>query len=374
MPASASPTKFKPGERRHARTSHGISDRAGRALVLVGDRQLWKKLSTMQIRFDRITIGVLSLAAFLPGCAIAPTGSTPPGSLPAVRALSLPESLPASGTSNIAPFGEWMYMAQLYGEDLGVYRRKRLRLIYVETLSDGISAPQGAVATHSGWLYVANGGRSNVLVYKSTHHGPKGPIATLDDYGEFPANVDVAANRRLVAVSNYKTVAGGPGSVSIYLDRQAEPTRILTYGSDPIEGAGVAVDHHKNCYWSFNDPNTQSGSIVEFKKCKGNGRVVVEAITSAGGIVFDQSDDLYYIDRASGIYKCVRKSHCVLFSTGFGLPVNLNFDRKQHHLWVADATGYVDAVDPKNGKIVAHISTQGGPTDPPYGIAPSPGG
>jgi DNA-binding beta-propeller fold protein YncE len=49
----------------------------------------------------------------------------------------------------------------------------------------------------------------------------------------------------------------------------------------------------------------------------------------------------------------------------------MNFDAKEKHLWVADATGYIDAVNPQTGSIKYHtISIDGDP----YGIAPSPGG
>jgi DNA-binding beta-propeller fold protein YncE len=328
----------------------------------------------VSIGVDRATIGALSLAALLCGCAIGPTGSASSASLPLVRVLSPLQSLMPTGQPRIEPFGDWMYTAQLYGEDLGVYRRKGLSLSFHETLSNGVSAPQGTDATIDGWWYVANGGRSNVLVYRSTNKGPTGPVATLDDFGEFPANVDVTPSRRLVAVSNYKTMSGGAGSVTVYRDRQAEPSRTLTYGNDPIEGSGVTIDHLGNCYWSFNDPNTDTGSIVEFAHCSGKGHVVVPKIASAGGIVFDQGDNLYYIDRVSGIYKCKLTSQCALFSTGFGLPVNVNFDVKQKYLWVADATGYIDAVDATTGQIVYRTQAEGGPTDPPFGIAPAPGG
>jgi hypothetical protein len=64
-----------------------------------------------------------------------------------------------------------------------------------------------------------------------------------------------------------------------------------------------------------------------------------------------------------------------LFSkpNSFILPININFDMKQKYLWVADAAGYIDAVD-KNGTVVYTTSAVGGPTDPPFGIAPAPGG
>ncbi|MGB6644275.1 MAG: hypothetical protein WBE35_04540 [Candidatus Cybelea sp.] len=328
----------------------------------------------MAIRFYCPALGALLLTTLLQGCALAPTGSNPTGSLPLARALSAPQSQIPGEKPDFRSLGVWIYTAQFYGEDLAVYKRKGLSLTFYSSIGGGVSAPQGTDATVSGWWYVANGGYSNVLVFRSTNNGPTGPVAKLDDSTEFPANVSVSPSRRLVAVSNYETVGGGPGTVSVYLDRHNDAARVLKYGNDPIEGAGVAIDHSGNCYWSFNDPKTNTGSVVEFVRCKGSGRLVVPTIASAGGIAFDQRGDLYYVDRTVGIYRCNKTSRCTLFSKGFGLPESINFDVRQKYLWVGDASGYIDAVDATTGKIVYQKAAEGGPTDPPFGIAPAPGG
>jgi hypothetical protein len=319
----------------------------------------------------RFLTAALVLAGLLHGCASAPNASTPSASLaaPLVRGLPLPEIVTPGGHSS--GFGMWMYTAQLYGNDAEVYKRKGLSLTFFESIP-GLSAPQGTEATVNGWWYVTNGGQSNVVIYRSTNKGPKGPESSLNDSGQIPSNVAVTPNRRLVAVSNTSTIGGGAGSVSVYLNRQTEPSRNLTYGTDPLQGTGITIDHRGNCYWSFNDPNTGSGSIVEFAGCNGRGALVVPSIPSSGGIAFDQRDDLYYVDRTTGIYECKRTSHCRLFATGFGLPVNINFDHKSKYLWVADATGYIDAIDLR-GKVYRYPA-EGGPTNPPFGIAPAPGG
>ncbi len=314
----------------------------------------------------RLCAGALLTVSLLYGCAGGAAPSIPSN---AVDLTSLSHPQP-----NTLMFGKWMYLAQLYGEDLIVYRRKGFTLKYVETLKQGVSSPQGTIATVDGWWYVANGGNSNVLVYRSRDRGPeREPRMTLNDPGQFPANVYVTSDRRLVAVSNASTSSGGAGSVSVYLDRQRNPARTLTYGNDPLQGTGVGIDHQGNCYWAFNDPNGSKGSIVEFSSCRGSGTIIQTGLANAQGITFDQDGNLYYIDRAVGIYKCKKTSHCSLFSTGFDLPVNLNFDHKHKLLWVADAGGYVDAVSPKSGKIV-FTKPVGSSTDPPFGIAPAPGG
>jgi hypothetical protein len=155
---------------------------------------------------------------------------------------------------------------------------------------------------------------------------------------------------------------------------------VLTYGTDSLQGEGIAIDHQGNCFWSFNDPNTNGGEIVEFTGCDGNGTVVVSGLTNAQGIVFDQKDDLYYVDQAYGIYKCVKTSKCTLWAAngpsgyGFGLPTNINFDYKAKALWLADASGYIWAISikghcghGKGGLCVYQYPSQDGD---PFGVAP----
>lgn len=322
---------------------------------------------------EAVFIRILARSALVAAvCASLLSGCASNTDTPALRSVAFQQA--PAGQFYGEDLGKFVYTGQYYGEDLSVYRQKGLSLTFVRKLKQGVASPQGMMATLNGWWYVANGGHSNVLVYRTKTSGPVGPVSTLDDYGQFPSNVSVIPTRKLVAVSNFSTVGRGAGSVSIYLNRDAEPSRVLHYGTDPIEGAGVAIDHHANCYWAFNDPKTNSGAIVEFRRCKGHGTIVVPSIAKAGGMVFDQRDDLYYIDQTYGIYKCEGTSNCSQFSNGFGLPMNLNFDHKQKHLWVADASGYIDAVDPTSGKILYTIRAIGGSNDPPFGIAPAPGG
>jgi hypothetical protein len=298
-------------------------------------------------------------------------------SLPTASSSAMPHTLAAPLTQHF--YSEWMYASQPSENTVAVYKRKRngYGLTLYETLTSGFSAPMGMVATPDGRWYIANSGDSNILVYRSTHKGPKGPKATLSDPGEVPVNVDATPNQRLVAVSNGSTTRSGAGSVSVYLNRRDEPSRVLSYGSDPVQGAGIAIDPSGNCYWSFNDPDKLTGSIVRFTNCNGRGTLFRSGILRAGGLAFDKSGNLYYVDQLLGIFKCVG-SLCYPFIGlsvgGLVIPTNINFDNgSPQNLWVADAAGSIDAVS-LQGLIAFIFDIVGGVTNPPIGIAPAPGG
>jgi DNA-binding beta-propeller fold protein YncE len=327
----------------------------------------------------RFAAGAFLSAALLAGCSSSTPAPVPAG--PAQQLLSNPHTVGRGTITNSAQLyghDSFVYTAQLYGHDAKVYKRKGLALTYQRTLTKGLSDPQGTMATNDGWWYIANGGRSNVLIYRKAHghRDVRGPLGSLDDYGQMPVNVSLTPSRRLIAVSNGSTMGGGAGSVSIYLDRQAEPSRTLTYGSDVVQGEGVAVDRKGDCFWSFND-GANGGSIVEFAKCNGTGTLVATPpIGVAGGMAFDQSGDLFYVDQSSGIYRCKHTANCELWlgvGSELGIPTNINFDHKSKFLWIADATGYIDAVDSHTGA-VTRIQANDGPSDPPFGVAPEPGG
>lgn len=325
---------------------------------------------------DRVCtcVCLLGLVGLLSSCtegtAVSPTEPAAQHAMPTAAAINPDAQLYGS---------DWMYTVQLYGSDVEVYKRSGLTLTPYETLTYGLSDPNGAVATPDGWWYVANGGAANIPFYRTTNHGPLGPIGTLADPGEFPVNVDVTPSRQLVAVSNGGS-ASRTGSVSVYLNRESTPARILTYGTDVLQGEGVAIDHQGNCFWAFNDSKTGSGSIAEFTDCGGAGSIVVSGITLAGGMTFDQKGNLYYVDQAGlekGLHECDPSFQCGLFSIGkppFGDPTNVNFDHRQKHLWVADASGYIYAIDPTSGRTVYRYPVTGGPNTVPFGIAPAPGG
>jgi hypothetical protein len=330
----------------------------------------------------RFSLACVALA-LLSGCG----GSSAAPQSPLTVSQVLPSSPPVMLKSANHYGEDFVFTAQLNENDLTVYKRIGFTLDKLETIPTNVSEPQGSMATVNGWLYVANGGDANVLVYEAKKSSPTAK-PPLEDPGQFPNDVALTPDRNLIAVSNEHSSPSGAGGVSVYLNRQTQPARLLTYGTDGLQGQGVAIDHQGNCYWSFNDPDTDSGSIVKFRGCNEPGSVVVPSIPLAGGLVFDQSGDLYYIDQTTGIYRCKQTSRCALFARNDDYelvdPVSLNFDGKQNALWIADASGYIEAIalQPNQGPCKHHAKKKNKSKGPcyyrtqsvdgsPYGVAPA---
>jgi len=337
-------------------------------------------------KLARLPIGALALVALLSGCSNG-SGSSLPATSGSMARAALSPALHRNKSG-----GGIVYTTQMYGNDVSVYQRQGqsgLNLGFLKNYMTGLAEPQGAMTTQNGWLYVANEGGNNVLIFRAKKTKLKGPTSSLTDYNELPVNVALTPNRNLVAVSNKSTTSGATGSVSVYVNRQVIPNRILTYGAVSVEGMGVAVDHQGNCYWSFNAAS--GGSIVEFTGCNEPGTLLVSGLQLAGGLAFDQSGNLYYIDtEQKTIYRCQKTSNCTQYVVGGASgsqpdieePLNMNFDYHSKNLWLADLDGYICGIPVTPGKGPGNAKKQpppitctlsvGGSSSPPFGVAPEP--
>ena len=120
----------------------------------------------------RPTVFALAAVALLSGCAGSSPVVTPQSAIETSRVLAT-----AAFNPDAQHFGNdyrFIYTAQLYGNDVSVYRRNGLTLTYLKNANKkGLSAPQGTVTTVNGWWYVANGGDSNVLIYRTKKGGQR---------------------------------------------------------------------------------------------------------------------------------------------------------------------------------------------------------
>ena len=343
----------------------------------------------MWIRESRaMALAAIAYAALAAGCASAPAslpvapgtasraaqasehaalaGGIPSAMLPGVAARLRPTG--RRGPTGPLRASRDVNSCQYYGNDCATYASAENVLTYSSTLTKGLVNPQGTVTDGKGNWYIANTGRSNVLVL----HAKEQQTTALSDAGQYPVAVSVENSARLVAVSNIYTTSYASGSVALYAGGSVTPTSTL-HVADFVEGVGIAIDPSGNCFWSYNDATLGDGVLVEFRDCAGKARTVVSGLGYAGGVAFDKHGNLYYTDQIAGVYRCAGTRSCGLLSTGYGDPLMINFDAPSKVLWVADATGYLDAVDPQTGTILVSNPAVGGASDPPFGVAPDAG-
>ena len=230
-----------------------------------------------------------------------------------------------------------------------VYKRKRsgFGLTPYETLTSGFSAPMGMVATPDGRWYIANSRIQTSWFIARRVRDPR-DLRPARVPEKFRSTSTLPPNRQLVAVSNGSTTGSGAGSVSVYLNRQDRPSRILTLETIPSGARASQLTRAATVTGTLNDPRKLTGSIVKLASCNGSGTLSRSGILRAGGLAFDHSGNLYYVDQLLGIFKCYGWSYGLLAPMGVGgliIPRNINFDNgSPQSLWVADAAGYIDAV------------------------------
>jgi hypothetical protein len=161
------------------------------------------------------------------------------------------------------------------------------------SLSGSLASPEGMATDSAGDLYVANTEDKNVLVYA---RGSNSPTATLNDPGEFPADVAVAADGT-VYVANVFGPMFAPGNVVIYAPGSSSPTKTLT-NKHFNHVIGVALDRNGNLFVSCNgNLGSGSGGVVEFKSGSVEGRDTHISLHAAGGVGFDRDGHLVVIDQ-----------------------------------------------------------------------------
>ena len=136
----------------------------------------------------------------------------------------------------------------------------------------------------------------------------------------------------------------------MYLNRQTAPSGNLTYGSDPIRGAGIAIDPNGNCYWSFNDPYTFNRIDRGVRRLQRNGHALCDRHLEGRAAWPSTTTATCTTWTNCWASLNARAARCTLFVPivlgGLIEPANINFDRSNpQSLWVADAGGYIDAIN-----------------------------
>ncbi len=244
------------------------------------------------------------------------------------------------------------------------------------TLTSRILNPQGLVIDAAQTLYVANTGKSNVLIFRK----PYTNSTRLNDPGQYPAGIalDKAGN---IGLTNIYSTSGGPGSVSFYRKGASSPCVTI---SDP-NWARVyfgAFDASGNFYIDGQDFRGNTLLGVVSGECSAT---AIQPLTAAntilfpGGVALSGGNILYTDQIASTVYTYVPPSDGSLGSpiattvmSGAADPVTIAIMKHGQNLWEADATGRLNAAKYAYTAGGSAIKTIVGSFAEPIGIAVNP--
>jgi hypothetical protein len=153
-------------------------------------------------------------------------GNTSPGAVPAKAALTTAHTgIAISPHTNhghswmdpAAKSGTLLYITDNGSNTVVVYSYPTFKLVGTLTGFDNV---QGDCVDASGNVWFDNTQASQLLEYA---HGGTSPIATLNDPGQYPVGCSVDPTNGDLAVSNFYSTNGPPGSVSIYKNATGTP-------------------------------------------------------------------------------------------------------------------------------------------------------
>jgi hypothetical protein len=137
-----------------------------------------------------------------------------------------------------------------------------------------------------------------------------------------------------------------------------------------LQGAGVAFDSHGDCAWSYEGPS--EGHVLLYQGCKGKYKDLGLTVF-AGGVLFDQHDNLIVANQSKGVLFCTGTSNCKLAvpnSSAGLLGIGLNGDGTA--LWAAgNSNGTIYEYAYPSGKLDFSFKWTGSPYLSPIGVAAS---
>ncbi len=265
-----------------------------------------------------------------------------------------------------------LYVSQFYSSDIQVYQQTGTNQSPVGTITNGVINPQGMWVTPNGWLYVANTGASDILVFRKGHLNP---IETLADPNEFPVDVTVDGAGTVYATNIFDT-SGNPGSVSVYKGGATSPT--ATY---PVpNNAKVLFDASNDdgvIYVNFIDASSGFGAMDKFYPNSSTPHATGVVTEFPGGMQFDNNHNLIAADQLApdvGIYALPSTTPFFTFGSDNVDPLGVALVRDERQIYVSDAVnGVVHRYNYPGGVENNTISTGLGASSPPFGVATDAG-
>ncbi|HEY1883219.1 MAG TPA: hypothetical protein VGG51_09310 [Candidatus Cybelea sp.] len=170
-----------------------------------------------------MSAAAISTAAILSACS---SGTSPavsgsqvsPSTARGVHHVTLRPNHGRSWMDPAAKAGSLLYITDSGSNTVLVYSYPALKLVGTLT---GFTNPQGDCVDKARNVWIVNTEASQLLEYA---HGGTTPIATLDDPNQYPVGCAFDSTTGELAVSNFYSTNGPPGSISIYKNASGSPT------------------------------------------------------------------------------------------------------------------------------------------------------
>ena len=235
---------------------------------------------------SRFALGVCAAAAMLAGCG----GSQPPIGAPGatLQALATGANHSESRTVAEANRNDLLYVANFDAGngtgDITVYRADGKNPAPIQTISDGLNAPQGDCLDSHGNLYVTNEPSNGAGWVAEYAFGKGRPSKTITDGITTPGYCAIDNKGNL-----WVTNIGGPNATE-YLYGSKTPHTVIT--KDMTFPVGVAIDSSDNLYVA-NRLRSGGNVVVYAPGGKTPSRTITDGVTSPVAIAIDASGILY---------------------------------------------------------------------------------
>ena len=286
---------------------------------------------------------------------------------------AMPPVVATTGKSWASPntTGPLLYACSYYTSDCVWYHVGHDVLAGMIT---GLNHPEGVAVDEAGYVYVANTGASNILVYAK---GSTTILRTLDDSGWYPADIAIDSNGT-VYVANIVDTDFDHGSVTVFRAGATTATRIIR-DTNFYEVHSLALDEKHNlvvCYRS----KAGIGSCDQFVNAYAPGVTRVTGLGLVNGAKFDAAGNFLVNDGSAAAtqeFTSAFASCATLPQTGF--PNFLALNQNSSDLFVgnegngggADITESTYSGCSTTATIEFTYNTHWG-TNSPWGIAIDP--
>jgi hypothetical protein len=178
------------------------------------------------LRSAKYAVGASAAAAIFVACNGGVSQPTPtdsqtmgrPSTLRNGGAVVVRSNLAHSWMDSSAKAGKLLYITDAGTNTVVVYSYPKLKVVGTLT---GFTNPQGDCVDKANNVWIANTQTSQLIEYA---HGGTTPIATLDDPNQYPVGCSFDPTSANLAVSNFYSTSGPPGSISIFKNASGSPT------------------------------------------------------------------------------------------------------------------------------------------------------